>query len=144
MEHYGQCLTSSQHKFLLESLETDLRSEYQRRIEIMLLADQGKSQAQICDELGCSQETARHWITMARMGQAHQWNKQPMGRPKVINEEYLHCLRKLASQSPRTFGYPFQHWTGHWLSKHLEKESGIKISACHVNRLLKSQGISKR
>ena len=144
MDHQGKYLTPFQHKFLLKSLKTDLRPEYQRRIAIMLLADQGKSQSQICEELGCSQETARHWMTMAQTGQAHLWNGRPMGRPKVINEEYLNRLQALVSHSPRDYGYPFQRWTGQWLSKHLENELGIKVSACHVNRLLRAKGLSVR
>ncbi len=137
-------LTTFQHKLLLKSLETDLRSEYRRRIEIMLLADAGQSQTQICEALGCSQETARHWITMAQTGQAHHWSDRAMGRPKAVNEQYLARLQELASHSPREYGYAFERWTGQWLSKHLAKEFGIKVSACHINRLLKEMGLSTR
>jgi hypothetical protein len=52
VEKQGQCLTPFQRKLLLKSLQTDLRPEYRRRIEIMLLADTGQSQAQICKALG--------------------------------------------------------------------------------------------
>lgn len=144
MDHQGQYLTPFQHKSLLKSLETDLRPEYRRRVEIMLLADEGKSQTQICKELGCSQETARYWMSMAQAGQAHSWNGRLMGRPKVVNDEYLSRLQELVSHSPREYGYPFQHWTGQWLSKHLDKELGKKVSACHVNRLLKHICILKK
>jgi hypothetical protein len=71
VETLGQCLTPFQRKLLLKSLEGDLRLEYRRRIEIMLLADTGQSQAQICKALGCSQEMARYWIAMAQAGNAH-------------------------------------------------------------------------
>lgn len=144
METQGQYLTPFQRKLLLKSLQTDLRLEYRRRIEIMLLADAGQSQSQICEALGCSQETARHWMTVAQAGQAHNWNDRPMGRPKTVNEQYLARLKELVSNSPREYGYPFQRWTGQWLSKHLAKELGIKVSACHVNRLLKQMGLSTR
>jgi putative transposase len=77
-------LTPFQRKFLLKHLKSELRVEYRRRIEIMLLADQGRSQSQICSELGCSQETARYWIRMAQIGQAHAWNTYPIGRPKTV------------------------------------------------------------
>ncbi|WP_299406408.1 helix-turn-helix domain-containing protein [Acaryochloris sp. IP29b_bin.148] len=144
MKPQGQYLTPTQHKSLLRSLDDDLRLEYRRRIEIMLLADEGKSQTQICKELGCSQETARHWMTMVQIGQSHLWNGRPMGRPKKINEEYLNRLQELVSHSPRQYGYPFQRWTGQWLSKHLEKELDRRVSACHVNRLLKYMNLSTR
>lgn len=144
MKKQCQYLTPFQRKLLLKSLEADLRPEYRRRIEIMLLADEGQSQAQICEALECSQETARHWIFMAQIGQGHRWNESPMGRPKIVNEQYLERLQELVSLSPRECGYSFSRWTGQWLSKHLAKELGIEISACHVNRLLKQMGLSTR
>ncbi len=144
MENQGLYLTPFQRKLLLKSLETDLRLEYRRRIEIMLLADAGKSQAQICEALLCSQETARYWIAMVKTGQAYCWNDRPMGRPKAVNEQYLARLKELVSHSPRDYGYGFERWTAQWLSKHLVKELEIKVSACHINRLLKEMGLSTR
>lgn len=144
METLGLCLTSFQRKLLLKSLQTDLRPEYRRRIEIMLLADTGQCQAQICKALGCSPDMARYWIVMAQTGQAHHWNDHPMGRPKTVNEQYLGRLKELVSHSPREYGYPFQRWTAQWLGKHLAKELGIKVSDCHINRLLKEMGLSTR
>jgi transposase len=144
LENQGLYLTPFQRKLLLKSLEADLRPEYRRRIEIMLLADTGQSQAQICKALGCSPEMARYWIVMAQTGQAHHWNDHPMGRPKTVNEQYLTRLKELVSHSPREYGYPFQRWTAQWLGKHLAKELGIKVSDCHINRLLKEMGLSTR
>ena len=140
----GQYLPPFQRKLLHKSMQADLRPEYRRRIEIMLLADAGQSQAQICKALGCSQETARYWIVMAQSGQAHNWNDYIIGRPKTVNEQYLDRLKELVSHSPREYGYPFQRWTAQWLSKHLAKELGIDISNCHINRLLKQMGLSTR
>ena len=144
VENQGLCLTAFQRKLLLKSLESDLRLEYRRRIEIMLRTDIGQSQAQICAEVKCSQETARYWISMARSGNAHRWNEQPIGRPKAINEEYVQHLKELVSSSPREYGYPFQRWTGQWLKKHLAKKLGIEISDRHINRILKSMGLGTR
>lgn len=144
MEKQSQCLTPFQRKLLLKSLQTDLRPEYRRRIEIMLLADTGQSQTQICKAVGCSPEMARYWIAIAHSGQAHHWSDRPMGRPKTVNEQYCDRLKELVNHSPREFGYPFQRWTAQWLAKHLAKELGIDISACHINRLLKQMGLSTR
>lgn len=140
----SQFLTPFQRKLLNKSLETDLNSEYRQRIEIMLLADQGYSQTQICKDLGCRHETARYWIAIAQAGQAHRWNEHRIGRPKTVDEQYLHRLKELASHSPRECGYSFQRWTAQWLSKHLAKEIGIKVSDRHINRLLKAMGLSTR
>lgn len=139
-----QLLTPFQHKLLQKSLESDLPELYRQRIQIMLLAAEGKTQTQICQTLGCSQGTARHWILMAQAGQAHNWNDSPIGRPKTVSDQYLERLKELASNSPRDYGYSFRRWTGQWLSKHLAKEFGIELSDRHINRLLKDMGLSTR
>ena len=140
----GKFLTLFQQKLLLKSLQEDLPEMYRQRIQIMLLADEGKSQTQICRTLGCCPATARHWMHIARSGMAHQWLESPIGRPKAANEEYLERLKELVSNSPRDYGYGFQRWTANWLSKHLAKEMGIKVSDCHIKRLLKQMGLSTR
>jgi transposase len=140
----GQFLHPAQRRLLIEKLQTDLRAEHRRRIEIMLLADVGLSQAQICEELQCSRETARFWISMAQLGQAHNWSILPIGRPKTVNEQYLERLKELVGCSPRDYGYFFSNWTAEWLSKHLAKEFDIKVSDRHINRLLKKMGLSTR
>jgi putative transposase len=137
-------LTPFQRKALLKNLQANLQPEYRRRIEIMLLADMGKSQTQICEKLGCSQEMARYWIGIAEAGLAHKWNERPIGRPKIVNNQYIERLKELVSNSPRDYGYAFSHWTAQWLSKHLAAELGITISDRHINRLLKQMGLSTK
>ncbi len=137
-------LTPFQYELLQKSLQGDLTEMYRQRIQIMLLADEGKSQTQICQALGCCPATARHWIHIARNGMAQQWQTSPIGRPKAVNEEYLERLKKLVNDNPRNHGYSFQRWTANWLNKHLTKELGIKVSDCHVKRLLKQMGLSTK
>ena len=145
-ETKGKLLSPFQRKLVQQSLATEhLRPEYVRRIKIMLLADEGHSRSEICKILSCSQETARHWTFAAQTGQAHKWEDLSIGRPKRINEEYLARLKDLVvNHSPRDCGYSFNRWTANWLSKHLEKELGIRISDRHINRLLKNMGLSTR
>ena len=143
-EGAGSLLTPFQHKLLQKSLQDDLPESYRQRIQIMLLADQGKSQREICQTLGCCSATARHWMYIARSGMAHQWQNCKIGRPKVVNEQYLERLKELINQSPRDYGYAFRRWTVNWLKKHLAKEFGIEISDRHFKRLLKQMGLSTR
>jgi len=140
----GQYLTPFQRKQLQKRLQEDLSPKYRQRIQIMLLADEGKTQAQICQALNCSPITARHWMLIARSGEAHNWQSHPIGRPKAVNEEYLQRLQELVSQSPRDIGYSFRNWTAQKLSQHLATEFGIEVSDRHINRLLKKMGLSTR
>ena len=144
MNKLGKYLTPFQRKSLEKSLEKELRPEYQRRIKVMLLADEGLTKAKISQTLKCTQETARYWIAQARDGHAHNWQDCPLGRPKTINAKYLARLKELATGNPRDYGYSFERWTGQWLSKHLNRELGIELSSRHVNRLLKKMGLSTR
>ncbi|MEA5603416.1 helix-turn-helix domain-containing protein [Nostoc sp. UHCC 0252] len=137
-------LTSFQRRLLTVSLEKDLPESYRQRIEIMLLADEGKTQRSICQTVGCCPATARHWMHIARTGMAHQWQDCPIGRPKAVNDEYLERLKELIKSSPRDHGYSFHRWTTNWLGKHLAKEFGIEVSDRHLKRLLKQMGLSTR
>lgn len=135
-------LTSSQRQILQKSLEYNLRPEFRRRIHIMLLADVGESQTNICKKLGCSHEAARYWIYMLKTNRFYKWNDSPIGRPKIVSEKYIQRLQELVTNSPREYGYAFERWTAQWLKKHLAKELGISISNYHITRLLKSMGLS--
>ena len=136
--------TPSQRQQLQRNLQQNLSSSYSRRIQIMLLADEGKSQTEICRILGSTNATVRHWMQMARCGMVHRWQDNPVGRPKTVSNEYLERLKELVSYSPRNYGYAFPRWTANWLSKHLAREFGVKISGYHVTRLLGKMGLSIR
>lgn len=138
----GKYLTAFQRKLIQNKLQEDLSDSYRQRIKIMLLADEGKTQTEICQILGCCPATVRHWMHIARTGMAHQWQDCPLGRPKAINQEYIERLRELLSQSPRDCGYGFRRWTVSWLRKHLAKELGIEVSDRHLKRVLKQMGLS--
>ena len=140
----GNFLTDSQREMLLESLQEDCPESQRQRIQIMLLADEGITQAEICQILGCCPATARHWIHIARQGMVHQWQDCPIGRPKLVSNEYLQRLKELFYSNPRSYGYGSQHWTLNWLQKHLCEEFGFKVSDRHFKRLLKQMGLSTR
>lgn len=140
----GNFLTDSQREMLLESLQEDCPESQRQRIQIMLLVDEGITQAEICQILGCCPATARHWIHIARQGMVHQWQDCPIGRPKLVSNEYLQRLKELLYSNPRGYGYGSQHWTLNWLQKHLCEEFGFKVSDRHFKRLLKQMGLSTR
>ena len=147
----GKYLTVFQRKSLQKSGQQDLSDKQFQRIQIMLPADEGKTQAEVCEELGCCQATSRHWMTMARTNLAHHWQSNPIGRPTLVDEEYLQRLKQLVTTSPQAinvpnkdYQYPFKRWTAQKLSQHLQAELGIKVTPQHLNRLLKQMGLSTR
>lgn len=148
----GKYLTIFQRSLLQKQLEEKKRSPKQlRRIQIMLLADEGKTQTQICQQLGCCHATARYWINIAQSGRINYWQSKSIGRPKEINDGYLERLKQLASQHPRevnipktNYKYSFKNWTAQKLSQHLKEELAIQVTPQHINRLLKQMGLSTR
>lgn len=53
-ESFGRYLTNFQKKALMKAMQSDIDLEYKKRIQIILMADMGKTQAQICRLVGCS------------------------------------------------------------------------------------------
>ena len=106
------------------------------RIRIMLLADEGKSQTEISQELKCSQATARHWISVAKSGDMKQWQENVAGPHYKLTDEHIKYLKYLVVCSPREFGYSFDKWTGGYLSKELNQKFDIAVNKHLVNRYL--------
>ncbi|WP_181243847.1 helix-turn-helix domain-containing protein [Chamaesiphon polymorphus] len=140
----GIYLTSFQRQLLREHIATELPAAYRQRVEIVLLTDEGKTQAEICRSLGCSAATASRWMQLTKAGLAHQYLDCPVGRPKLITDEYIELLRELLGRSPRDYGYPFKTWTVSWLGKHIAKEKGIAVSHSHLKRVMRELGLSTR
>ncbi|ELS05078.1 transposase [Xenococcus sp. PCC 7305] len=144
MNEQDRYLVELLNKLLPTKLPSDITPEAFRRLEIILRTQLGQSQSAICRAVGCSKETARYWMSVAKTDAISSWSENRVGRPRVVNDLYLESLRELVSHSPQKYGYSFKRWTAGWLSKHLAKELGIEISDRHVNRLLKQMGLSTR
>lgn len=119
-----------------------LPKTYKQRIQIILLTDEGKTQSEICQLLGCSAMTARRWMLMTKQGKAEQWNNQPIGRPQKVNQDYLLRLEELLKHRPKEFGSKSEYWKAKSLAKQLKREFGVEISDRHINRLLKQRGLT--
>jgi transposase len=140
----GIYLTSFQRKMLAENLQQEVPNSYRQRLEIVLLTDRGKTPAEIRRILGCSAATASRWMQLTKAGLAHQYLDCPVGRPKLITDEYIEFLRELLQHSPQDYGYPFKTWTVGWLGKHIAKEKGIEVSHSHLKRVMRELGLSTK
>jgi transposase len=137
-------LTPFQRQLLADNLQENLSKAYRQRLKIILLTDEGKTQAEICRELECCAATASRWIQLTKSGLAHKSLEHPIGRPKIITDEYKELLCKLLKNSPRDYDYSFKNWTVNWLSKHMEKEIGVKVSESHLKQVMRDLGLSTR
>lgn len=144
MENLRQQISELLAQILPKDLPDNQEPIYRRRLEILIRTYLGQSQAEICSALGCSKDTARHWMMIAKTQGLNRWYEAPIGRPRRVDEYYLQRLRELVTSNPKEHGYSFSRWTAKWLSRHLAQELGIEVSDRHVNRLLKQMGLSTR
>lgn len=144
MGYETQDLTSILAEMFPENLLKKVDYRHRRRLEIILRSHLGQSQVEICSALGCSKDMARYWMAIANRPASDSWQDTCIGRPKMVNEEYLQRLQELVTSSPKEHGYAFKRWTAKCLSQHLSTELGIQISDRHVNRLLKQMGLSTK
>lgn len=117
-----------------------------KRGRMVLLAAQGKSNAEIARELGVNVDTVRLWrgrwidaqaIPLTERSVAERLTDAPRpGKPSQITAEQ-HCLMvALACEQPKE--RPLSHWTGREIAEEMMQRGIIKyISPRHASRLLK-------
>lgn len=133
-------LTFEQREKLQAELKTNTSPDIRERILILLLLNDGKTQQQIADFLGCSLRKVAHWCVHGDPDNLESLKDRRMeGNRRKATDEYIDLLLKTVDQEPEEFGYEFGRWTAERLSTHLEKETGIKISSGQIRRILKSK-----
>lgn len=124
------------------------------RARIVLLAADGKSNAQIGREMKVTEDTARLWrnrwlsfakIPMEELSIDERLEDAPRpGAPATFTAEQVCEIVALACEAPEKSGRPISQWTGRELADEVVAKGIVaKISPRHVGRLLK-RGISSR
>ncbi len=132
---------------LQQQLKFHPHPDVRERILILLLRYEGKTQREIADLLGCSLRKVAYW---SAHGDPHNLDslvdKRMQGNYQKVTDAYLDRLFQVVSQKPHALGYPFKTWSQQKLANHMEQETGIKLSASQLGRILKSSqpGQSRR
>ena len=106
----------------------------------MLLANDGKTQQQISDFLGCSLRTVSYWFTHGDPDDLESFRDgRGAGNHQKVTPEYLNLLFEVIEKEPSEFGYEFGRWTAQRLSEHLAQETEIVLSGGQLRRLLKKR-----
>ena len=126
-------------RYLQQQLKSHPHPDVRERILILLMRCQGKTQRDIADLLGCSLRKVAYW---SAHGDPHNLDslvdKRMQGNYHKVTEAYLDRLFQVAAQKPGDFGYSFKTWSQQKLANHLEQETGIKLSASQLGRILRS------
>ncbi|TRV09812.1 MAG: IS630 family transposase [Microcystis wesenbergii Mw_MB_S_20031200_S109] len=131
-------LDLEEKKNLQKALKEEERAEVRERILMFLLLNDGKTQREIAEFIGCSLKTVAPWCVHGDPNNLESLEDgRKNGNHKKATEEYINLLLKIVDEDPKEFGYEFGRWTAARLAEHLEKETGIKLSGSQVRRILR-------
>lgn len=111
--------------------------EIRERILILLLRNDGRTQQEIADFLGCSLRKIAYWCTHGDPSNLDSLTDERMaGNYHKATEEYINLLLEVIDKEPQEYGYEFGNWTAQRLATYLEQETGIKLSGSQIRRIL--------
>ncbi|GHO97395.1 hypothetical protein KSF_112680 [Reticulibacter mediterranei] len=139
---------SEREREALEALvrKHSMPQQIAQRGRMILLAAEGKSNAQIARELGACVDTVRSWrmrwlgwqkLSLDDFSVSERLSDTPRpGRPPQITTEQFCQLIAFACEQPKE--RPITHWTGREIAEEVMQRGIIKyISPRHASRLLK-------
>jgi transposase len=133
-------LKSEEKNKLQKALREEVNAEIRERIIIFLLLNDGKTQAEIAEFIGCSLKKVSYWCVHGDPGNLESLKDRRMeGNHKKATPEYVELLLKVVEEEPKELGYDFGRWTAARLAAHLEKETGIQLSSSQVRRILEKK-----
>jgi len=115
---------------------THSKREYRRASAILEKAN-GLTYKAIADKHDVDVKTVQRWVeAYDTHGVDGLRDKPHPGKPSGYTEAQRRRIVELALKSPRLFGYLKNGWSVRLLSRHLTRETGVKISKSHVWRIL--------
>jgi transposase len=133
-------LTSEQKTNLQCHQKKHEHPDVRERILIILLQNDGKTQKEIANFLGCSLRKVAYWCVHAEPDNLESFkDKRMSGNYRKATEQYIALLLEVIDKEPQEFGYEFGKWTAKRLATYLEQETGISLSSSQITRILKEK-----
>lgn len=133
-------LNSEQLEKLQKALKEEDNGDIRERILILLLLNDGKTQAKIAEFLGCSLNKVSYWCVHGDPEALESLKDERMkGNHKKATDKYIEILLETLDKEPEELGYEFGRWTAQRLAVYLEKITGIKLSGSQVRRILEKK-----
>jgi transposase len=133
-------LKPEQKEKLQKAFREENNAEIRERILILLLLNDGKTQAEIANFIGCSLKTVSRWCGRGDADNLESLrDKRMKGNHKKVTKEYEELLLKVIETCPQNLGYEFGRWTAKRLATYLEEKTGITLSSSQVTRILKAK-----
>jgi len=131
----------------MDKLETLYRQTKDVRIReraqiILLAAEQDMLVPEISKIILRNDQTVRTWIKRFNAEGINGLSDRPRpGAPPMVNPAYRERLVIVVRQRPRTLGQPFSLWTLRRLSDYMAEETGVRVSAVTVSRILAANDV---
>lgn len=133
-------LNSEQIEKLQQALKEEENGDIRERILILLLLNDGKTQAKIAEFLGCSLNKVSYWCVQGDPENLESLKDERMkGNNKKATDKYIEILLETIDKEPEELGYELGRWTAQRLATYLEKITGIKLSGSQVRRILEQK-----
>jgi transposase len=133
-------LKTEEKQKLQSELKYNEHPDIRERILILLLQNDGKTQQEIADFVGCSLRKIAYWCVHGDANNLESLKDKRMeGNYQKATPEYVNKLMEVIEKDPEKLGYEFGRWTAQRLATYLEGETGIKLSGSQVRRILKSK-----
>jgi len=135
-------LKIDQKQKLQKALKENGHPDIRERILMFLLLNDGKTQAEIANFLGCSLRKVAYWCVHGDPENLESLVDERMkGNYQKATEEYIKLLLETIEKEPEELGYDFGRWTNARLSTYLEEKTGIKLSSGQIRNILKKMSI---
>jgi transposase len=109
---------------------------------ILLSGEQNMKPQQISQIVRKNDQTVRRWIKRYNAEGVYGLYDAPRpGAPEKVTPEYRERLLNIVRQRPRALEQPYSLWTLVRLADFMAEETGIRVSAVTVQRVLKTGGI---
>ena len=130
-------LSLEQKQHLQKLLKQSDRYEMRERVLILLLMNEGRTQQEIAELIGCARRTVAYWCVHEDPDKIESPEDGRKREHRKVNQVYLEKLLEIVDKEPSEFCYEFCRWTAERLATYLEKETGLKLSGLQVRKILK-------
>ncbi|MBR8828364.1 MAG: helix-turn-helix domain-containing protein [Gomphosphaeria aponina SAG 52.96 = DSM 107014] len=133
-------LKPEQKQNLLQAFKEEENSEIRERILILLLMNDGKTQAEIADFLEISLKKVSYWCIHGDPDNLESLKDARMkGNNRKATDEYVALLLATIEKKPSELGFEFEKWTAKKLATYLASKTGIDLSGSQVTRILQKK-----
>jgi transposase len=134
-------LDTATYTQLVQRFNATTHPETRLRYQIILLAHQDYSNAQIASVVLRSRDTVERVLNRFRIGGLDAVPYKKPGRAKSkVTPEWKAELERVIELDPHSVGVPSANWTTQLLAEHLRQRTGLTLSQATVGRHLHQAG----